>query len=93
MDEEKRGPIDEEVANALLAFKHMGEAPEDKHLEEARSRLGPLDELIALEQDRLALALLRRILDLESRLSDLEARVAEAETDAKATSGSVQGPR
>ena len=92
MDEKKREPIDEEIANALLAFKLLGEAPEDKHLEDARSRLGPLDELVGLEQDRLALALLRRILELESRLGELEARVAEAVTDATASSGPVQGP-
>ena len=84
MDEKKREPIDEELANALRAFQQLGETPEDKHLAEARNKLGQIDELNALERDRLALALLRRILDLESRLSDLEARVAEAETDATA---------
>jgi hypothetical protein len=84
MDGERREPIDEEVANALGAFQHLGETPEDKHLAQARSKLGQLDELSALERDRLVLALLRRILDIESRLSDLEARVAEAERDAPA---------
>jgi len=84
MDEKRREPIDEEIANALRAFQELGETPEDKELAEARSLLGQLDKLTALERDRLALALLRRILDLESRLGDLEARVTEAETDVTA---------
>jgi hypothetical protein len=84
MDEDRREPDDEELANVLGAFQQLGQTPEDRHLAEARNSLGQIDELNALERDRLALALLRRILDIESRLSELEARVAEAERDAPA---------
>ena len=91
MDEDRREPDDEDLANVLGAFQQLGDTPEDRHLAEARKTLGQIDELNALERDRLALALSD---GYWSRLSELEARAAEAETDptARPASRTDSGP-